>query len=68
MNEFIEACKSSSEDKEKLFYGCINVDEYTPHVNQLWGTVSALIPQVNEIMRPFLQIFGIGEGKGLSSF
>ena len=67
-NKFSEACKSSSEDTEKRSYGCIDVDDSTPHLNQLWGTMCALIQKVNGTMRSFMQIFRIEKGKGVSSF
>ena len=68
MNELVGTCKLLSEDKGKILYGCINVDYSSPRVNQLWGTLCVLIQQLNETMQPFLNIFVIYEGKGLSSF
>ena len=67
-DEFFEACKSSSKDKDNSFCGCIDVDDSTPCVNKLLGTVCILIRKVNETMWNFIHIFGIDEGKGLSSF
>ena len=64
INEFIEACKSSSEYKGKSFYGCIGVYYCDTCVNKMWGTMCALIHQVNEMIRPFLQILEFMRGRG----
>ena len=48
--------------------GPIDVDRNEIAVHQLWGEVSGIIVAVNSCMLPFLKLFGIVEGNGLSSF
>jgi len=44
----------------------VNLDE--PAVNQLWDEVKGIIQAVNSWMIPFLKIFDVEEGNGLSPF
>ena len=39
-----------------------------PAVDQVWSEFFGIICSVTEMMKPFLQMFGIEEGNGLSPF
>ena len=48
--------------------GPITVDLKKPAVDQLWDSVSDIITNGNRMMLPFLKLFGVVEGNGLSPF
>ena len=46
----------------------INVDPYIPVGIHLWPEIKSIIFNFNQFMKPFLKIFGVEEGNGLSPF
>ena len=48
--------------------GPVNVDDDKSAVDQLWDEVKGVIEVVNSWMLPFLKVFGVEEGNGLSPF
>jgi len=48
--------------------GPIEVDLSSPAVNQLWDNVRRIMNMASFKMRPFLKLFGIVEGNGLTPF
>ena len=48
--------------------GPVHVDLDLPAVTQLWPEVKKIIHLVNQVMKPFLEVFGVVEGNGLSPF
>ena len=63
MSEFIESLKSAlSTDNQ----GPVDVDLDKPAVNQLWDEVFDVIEMAREKMIPFLKLFGVEKGNGLS--
>ena len=46
----------------------MNVDLEEPYVDQLWGEFHGVIKSTTEWMVPFLGLFGVEEGNGLSPF
>jgi hypothetical protein len=48
--------------------GPVNVDKGQPAVDQLWSEVSGIIEAVNSWMIPFLELFGVENGNGISPF
>jgi hypothetical protein len=62
--EFVENLKSAAAKKPPG--GPVNVDVNEKAVDQLWDEVQGVINAVNAWMIPFLGIFGIEEGNGLT--
>ena len=48
--------------------GSVHIDLNKPAVLQLWPEVVGIIRTVNRTMKPFLNLFGVEEGNGLSPF
>ena len=48
--------------------GPIEVDLSSPAVNQLWDNVRYVMNMTSEKMRPFLKLFGVDDGNGLTPF
>ncbi len=46
--------------------GPVNVDLMSPAEYQLWPEVRGVIETVNAWMQPFLKLFGVKDGNGLS--
>ena len=53
---------------EELTAGPVHVDLESLAVNQLWKRVSQIFKMVNGVMMPFLKLYGVEEGHGLSPF
>ena len=53
---------------EELTAGPVHVDLESLAVNQLWNKVSQMFKMVNSVMMPFLKLYGVEEGHGLSPF
>lgn len=66
MPEFIKSLKLASSKRPPT--GPVEVDLNESAVTQLWSEVSSVIRQVNRIMKPFLKLFGVEDGNGLSPF
>ena len=49
-------------------YGPINIDPGIPAVIRLWTEIKGIIYNINQFMKPFLELFGVEEGNGLSPF
>ena len=47
-------------------YGTIDVDLAMPSVTHLWSKVKIIIINANYFMKPFLKLFGVEYGNGLS--
>ena len=63
--EFVKTLKKGSAGATA---GPVNVDDDKPAVDQLWDEVKGVIEVVNSWMLPFLKVFGVEEGNGLSPF
>ena len=63
--EFLESMKSDSSADAA---GPVDVDLEKPAVDQLWDEVKGIIDVVNACMVPFLKLFGVEDGNGLSPF
>jgi hypothetical protein len=50
------------------FSGPIDVNVTMPAIDQLWEIVKDVLDMSNEIMLPFLKLFGVVDGNGLSPF
>ena len=48
--------------------GPVKVDLIKPAIEQLWEEMKGIIAVANSCMLPFLQLFGVVEGNGLSPF
>lgn len=48
--------------------GPIEVDLLSPAVNQLWDNVRRIMNMASSKMHPFLKLFGVVEGSGLTPF
>ena len=59
---------SQAGNSELLPAGPVHVDLAFTAVNQLWEEVSRIIKTVNSVMVPFLKLYGVEEGHGLSPF
>jgi hypothetical protein len=64
--DFLRSMKAESAyDK---FSGPIDVDATMPAIDQLWETVKDVLDMSNQIMLPFLKLFGVVDGNELSPF
>jgi len=63
--EFLKTLKQGSAGATP---GPVHVDNDKPAVDQLWDEVKGVIEVVNSWMLPFLKVFGVEEGNGLSPF
>ena len=63
--EFLQSLKKGSAGTTG---GPVHVDNDMPAVDQLWEEVKGVIEVVNSWMLPFLKVFGVEEGNGLSPF
>ena len=63
--EFLQCLKKGSAGTTG---GPVHVDNDMPAVDQLWEEVKGVIEVVNSWMLPFLKVFGVEEGNGLSPF
>ena len=63
--EFLDTLKKGSVGATT---GPVNVDDDKPAVDQLWDEVKGVIEVVNSWMLPFLKVFGVEKGNGLSPF
>ena len=59
---------SRAGNMEELTAGPVHVDLESLAVNQLWNKVSQMFKMVNSVMMPFLKLYGVEEGHGLSPF
>ena len=48
--------------------GPVEVDLHMPAVNQLWSEFIRIVKTTNDVMLPFLKLFGVEEGNGVSPF
>jgi hypothetical protein len=48
--------------------GTVHVETQNPTVDQLWSVVQGQLKEANQMMKPFLKLFGVKEGNGLSPF
>lgn len=67
---FPDFIKSIQAEASEMNANCgpVHVDLQKPAVDQLWSVVQGQIKSVNQKMKPFLKIFGVEEGNGLSPF
>ena len=65
--EFIESLVASSNGGISMS-GPVNVDLNMPAVDQLWDEVKGVMEVTTAWMKPFLNLFGVTEGNGLSPF
>jgi len=63
--EFLDTLKKGSAGATA---GPVHVNNDEPAVDQLWDEVKGVIEVVNSWMLPFLKVFGVEEGNGLSPF
>ncbi len=63
---FLESMKAESGyDK---FSGLIDINVTMPVIDQLWETVKDVLDMSNQILLPFLKLFGVVDGNGLPPF
>lgn len=62
--EYVETLKQAASKQPSS--GPVVIDDSKAAVHQLWDEVKGVIEAVNTYMKPFLQLFGIEEGNGLS--
>eukprot|EP00956_Cyclotella_meneghiniana_P011701 scaffold16470_cov61-Cyclotella_meneghiniana.AAC.12 len=66
LDEYVKIVKEASAKMPKG--GPIEVDLSSPAVNQLWDNVRRIMNTTSSKLRPFLKLFGVVEGNGLTVF
>lgn len=58
----------SNNSDSNLPAGPVEVEQHMPAVTQLWSEFSRIVKTTNDVMLPFLKLFGVEEGNGISPF
>ena len=66
LDEYVKIVKEASAKMPKG--GPVEVDLSSPAVNQLWDNVRRIMNTTSSKLRPFLKLFGVVEGNGLTAF